>query len=318
MKWLKREEQRVMQSFADTQLHMDARFKQKLRKQIVAASRQPEVRKRGLLAGWSVPKLVLAPAMLFGLIVVGGLVLFNNGGPQGPAAPQKVSAAEIIDRSRQYYASLDVSSYNFYSYSDTIKRGPKYAACQPFGLGITEGTYAYYNYWSKDSKTEASYTREESPENGVREASYYSENGTTLHDTYADRLDREIWIGTLKVADKLAYIIVDKAGRPIQLEDVPVTEREGRDVYTIYARDNTEVVSEDCPGKITEYVFDARTYAAIEAGSFIGTVSEENLILRSQNRESFRTVSEAEAVRIMTEAGFDKEQASSQLRPLAR
>lgn len=308
----KRDEKNIMQTFANSSLTMDEKFKAKLKKQVVAHDKQLKGNKRSF--AW--PKFILAPALLFALVAVGSLLLFNNGGdPKSPLKPTQVSAAEVIERSKQYYQALDVSKYNFIIAKTKTTRGPMNNCSETRGLGNVSGTYEVYTYWSNDgSLTEAQYTRQENSDEGVKEDAFYSNNSTELRQYYPSELQYAlppVAAGSTS-GGRNVYIFVDKNGVELKNGELKAVRQNGREVYIFYMRYNEDVLSSWCKNEIIEAVFDANTYENLEFNTYQQAITPDQLIFSSQRELTFQSVNEAEALRVMTEAGFDKENASSQ------
>ncbi len=306
-----RNDKNIMQTFADSSLTMDEKFKAKLKKQVITHDKQLKGSKRGF--AW--PKFILAPALLFALVAVGGLLLFNNGGdPKSPLTPRFVSAEEVLNRSRDYYKTFDISKYNFRISSQQTIIGPKNNCSEFRGMGNGNSTFASYTFWSKNSRAEALYTRIERPDaelEKMSEESFYSNDSVVLRENYTKQRTNDLppVAEGLSSAGQSVYVFVDKNGNKLASEDLKVTQRNGRDVYVFYMLYNKGVLSSYCENEIIEAVFDAETYANLEFNTYQGVISPDQLIISSIKSETFQDISEAEALRIMTEAGFDKQKA---------
>ncbi len=311
----KRYEKNIMQSFADNSLIIDEKFKSKLKKQVIDHDKQLKGHKRSF--AW--PKFVLAPALLFALVAVGSLLLFNNGGdPKRLLKPQFVSAEEVLNRSRDYYKTFDISKYNFRVSSQRTILGPKNNCSEVRGMGNENSTYTTYTFWAKNSRTEAFYTRIETPDVELKklsEESFYSNDSVVLRKNYTKQRTNDLppVADGSTIAGHPVYKFVDKNGQKLASNSLTPVQRSGREVYIFYMKYDTNVMSSRCENEVIEAVFDTETYANLEFNVYQEAISPDQLIISSTRSEAFQDIDETEALRIMTEVGFDEQMAPSTL-----
>lgn len=224
-----------------------------------------------------------------------------------PFRSNAVTAAELIQNVRQYGNSLRRQS--LYGQESQTIVGPQAKQCE--GLLPEASTYKTYVYSAPGGSVEAGYLYRDTPATGPSEESYYYNPGNGALQALATGA----FSSPLPYLEgkQPAYRLADAQGKLLPDNKVEPITQNGRRVYSFYFR-YEPVTSGVCDDLLAKLVVDAETFAPLEYSSYQGPAAPENLILRDLTTYVSKDVSEAEALRIMQAAGFDKDRAMPKLR----
>jgi hypothetical protein len=329
----KQNEKRLLDIFADTHMTIDPKFKQNLRQQVTVGKTKRN-------NGFRWPKLILAPVTM---IVILGFAIFAStqeaGAPKRvPFTPTRVSAAELIQKSAATTENVNTDLYSFFTSTYTNHAGPLYDICtNEQKTSAREYSSNLYVYWDKDDSVEAMYIN--SLEDGIagRTTAVYDDTPKRVLEEYV--IPRGQSLSALLddniIGSQPYHYVVDENGNRLSDQKVAPSTINGRQVYAFYVSRNDEKTyptqcwfdggSRDIKNTtepyippvekqdITKYVLDAKTFETIEASQYVESIQEKNLIRRSTYSYTMKKLSSQEALRIMSEAGFDQATARNEL-----
>ncbi|HSH18484.1 MAG TPA: hypothetical protein VK978_03800 [Candidatus Saccharimonadales bacterium] len=306
-----KDEKRLLATFSDKSMVIDPKFKQKLRKDVM--KNNGKVR-----AGLRWPKLALVPALaLLALVVVFGEIQKpEQGGSQ--VGPEKASAAELIQSSLEAEGSFDASKYNYFVSKTSMHYGPemKYSCWgQSNAEDFKDNTSYTYVYQEKNNMTEAYY----SSGSNEQKPAYWTVLDRTAEDIVPDNISNYSYsyqdslkriLGTRVNGGMADWLIIDADGRELNGSDIsPVQQKDGTWVFIIYAKANPDALigsMKDCEGnRMQRIIMDAKNFRTLEISQYEKDFSKQNRMFTLTYSFEYANLSPDEALRRMTEAGFD-------------
>lgn len=312
---MKKEEKRVLDTFSDTRMTMNRKFKKQLRQRIVRGQRRRV---------FGVPRLVWIPAIASLAVVAIVVSGFQLSGGNKPFRPEPVQASELIMRSLGADGKFDSSKYTYsvfktkMTYGDAMSRGCEGEVVVP-SLYQNSESFMYF-YQDLDNRVEAYYSG--TPEFG-RE-NYIQVYDTTDKNVIPDAYGRHSYNYQQQLKEILEdwtsngqpnWFYTDKQGNIIDKNTIEPELRDGQWVYVVHARINPESVRPE-PGVpvcgdnlLRRYVIDAENFQMLSLSSYEGDFSTDSWMFTYETETTYLNLSAEEAVRRMTEQGFDKEAA---------
>jgi hypothetical protein len=312
---MKRNDKRLLDTFSDSSMTIDANFKNNLRAQIVKRSGKKS------FARWRRLVLVPAFALIAFVLLFAGLQNPEKGG--SPFKPERVSAAELIERSEDAKRNSQQNKYTFVHYSTESLIGPKITTC---GYSTLMAVNADGSFPKKMRSESYIYV---APDNGV-EALYnraYMDGRLTFSDAVYDEskkvavgaslLSQPTSINDILHSDKFSFpgrVFVNEQGREIS-QDAALEPRnyKGRTVYNLFAKSTEAFEAAECTGVVVQIVVDAQSYQVLENNLYAEAVGSENLIHGATNYVQREALDSDSALEIMRKAGFEKEKARPRL-----
>ncbi len=309
---MKRRESKFISKFTNDKLMIDKDFKMDLRNQILR--RAKHVQKQPKTSRW----LKLAPALMVVAGVMIAALVITSGAPANkstnPLAPKKVSAKELLEKSENYYKSIDPTTAEFYTSVSMFKQGPMYEECQAGGMGSGSSRDRTINmaFNSSSTNVEASYNRLELETGALfSETSRYDDTAIEMEVNIPRDVSLPEFLEDYKINDELAYRVINQDGQVIAADDIQETEVNGRRVYEFYLQPDLQIIGSfsECKNEILQIVLDAQSYATIEFNIYTTSISPESLIVGNTQEVTYSSPGDEAALKIMTEAGFNKEKA---------
>lgn len=329
-------EKKIISVFADSNLDMDPKFRTNLRSQLSKRSATVGQAPRGykFKTKFQWPRLVtLSLACTVVLVIVG---LIGTSRPQNskyPFALQQVSAAEVIQRAKQFKTSFNPADYTFFESISTQEAGPWWKQC---GVGSSvdpaNTMSTYYVYRAKDNGIEASYTHEVGDGKTIQNESVYDQTSKRILPSYAipSPASPNDLFNVGQIQSKSEYLFVDEKGNPASGASLRLTQENGRGVYVVYTKINPAVLSPyTCRAPdstwtdktdpkygetvtkpaINREVFDANTFQSLEYDVYVNGIADDNLVVKTTFQLTYNNDTAKQALQIMTAAGFDRSSA---------
>jgi hypothetical protein len=317
-----KDEKNLREVFSERSMVIDPKFKQKLRKNVMK-------NQGGRRAGLRWPKLIFVPALalLVMVFLLAGIQKPEQG--SNPLQPQSVSAAELLNLSRQAASTFDASKYNYFEERSRLNYGPMMGRLC-FKDSSQEEMMQYqdseiFNYQYESGKVEALFSGDTMP--GKKNyVAYYDDTETDLISDFMkkrsyslqQRMQEEL--GDYSVNAATAVIIIDEDGKHLSKEQITPKKQGGRMVYTLYLRTNPESIAPGVPepvcggDMVRKVVLDAGTFIPTEYHEYDGRIAEENRMFTHTMKFYYANLSAEDALERMEKAGFNKDTALREIK----
>ncbi len=316
---MKRSEAQLKDMFSNESMVIDVKFKKNLKQRML--KQQKYLQKGREKSSWN--KWLFLPAAATAAVLVISTASFNapnstNTAGIPPFHAQRVSAAELLEKSEENKKNFDPSKFSYIDSRTEYRIGPKYQQRKgPMTLEYREpGINRTIIYRDAEHKVEAYYNYNEKMDGKKQfEMAVYDETDKRIleENNYMTPRSLEDFFAGYRLNGKLLFKITDASGNVLSDDTITPTGEKGKEVYEFYLRFDPELAGDmkvDGPtDAVTKVVISGWTYEVMEYTLFEGEAIEENLVSSEITRTEYWGIGTKDALQLLEKAGFDKSKA---------